>query len=107
MMRISDEERRRIVSTIANYIVPPAELSLFGSRADDSAKGGDIDLLLVVGDETARESFQFDKAEILGKIKDAIGEQKIDLLVTTEVAIKTSAFLQSLLPSAQCLMRWD
>jgi predicted nucleotidyltransferase len=56
------------------------ELRLYGSRADDQKKGGDIDLLLRI------------PSKILAKIEDLrfriniemqkrIGEQKIDLLV--------------------------
>ena len=50
---------------------------LFGSRVDDSKKGGDIDLFI----ETANKTNLFEKKiKFLAKIKRAIGEQKIDVV---------------------------
>ena len=45
-MRISESIYHSIKKRIQGSI-PNAEVFLFGSRADDSAKGGDIDLLLL------------------------------------------------------------
>ena len=50
---------------------------LFGSRAEDAKKGGDIDLL-VVSEKISRT----ERTRIRRAICDAIGDQKIDLLVT-------------------------
>ena len=56
---------------------PEARVFLFGSRTDDNAKGGDIDLLVISNLLTAS-----DKSGILLKLYDLLGEQKIDLLIT-------------------------
>jgi len=53
------------------------EIYLFGSRVDDSKKGGDIDLYLVVKDKS--DLFR-KKLLFLAKIKKALGEQKIDVV---------------------------
>ncbi len=53
------------------------QIFLFGSRVDDSKKGGDIDLFI----ETDNKTNLFEKKiKFLAKIKKIIGEQKIDLV---------------------------
>lgn len=53
-----------------------ARVILFGSRADDHAKGGDIDLLIVSEKIGLRE-----ESKIRRDILDEIGWQKLDLVV--------------------------
>lgn len=53
------------------------EIYLFGSRVDESRKGGDIDLYLVV--ENKINIFK-NKIKFLAKIKRELGEQKIDVI---------------------------
>ncbi|WP_022943226.1 nucleotidyltransferase domain-containing protein [Psychromonas hadalis] len=69
-----------------------AKLYLFGSRADDTQHGGDIDLLI--------HSKIIAKTE-LRKIKwhllALLGEQKIDLLVSKELQ---EPFVQLILPTS-------
>ena len=55
---------------------PAAEIYLYGSRTDDSAKGGDIDLLLVSDTLNFRDLLQL-RIHIL----DRIGWQQLDLVV--------------------------
>jgi len=45
-MRISENEATQLKSSIMNEL-PGAKVYLFGSRADDSKKGGDIDVLVI------------------------------------------------------------
>lgn len=69
-----------------------AKIYLFGSRADDTQRGGDIDLLI--------HSKIIAKTE-LRKIKwhllELLGEQKIDLLVSKELQ---EPFVQLILPTS-------
>ncbi len=55
---------------------PGAEVHLFGSRTDDDAKGGDIDLLVVSDRLTFRDLLRLRAA-----IMDRIGWQQLDLLI--------------------------
>jgi predicted nucleotidyltransferase len=55
---------------------PAAEIYLYGSRANDSAKGGDIDLLVV----SDKLGFR-DVLRLRSRILDRIGWQQLDLLV--------------------------
>ena len=50
---------------------------LFGSRVDDTKKGGDIDLYLVVKDHN--DLFR-KKIKFLSQVKKELGEQKIDVV---------------------------
>ena len=54
---------------------PAAEIYLHGSRADDAAKGGDIDLLVV----SDLLGFQ-DALDLRIRILDRIGWQQLDLV---------------------------
>ena len=53
-----------------------AEIFLYGSRVDDNARGGDIDLLVVSGRIGFRELLRLRSA-----ILDRIGWQQLDLIV--------------------------
>ena len=57
------------------------EIYLFGSRVDDSKKGGDIDLYLVVREHT--DLFE-KKLKFLSRVKRELGEQKIDIVFNTD-----------------------
>jgi len=75
-MRLEPQHREAIVRTIRAYD-PDATVYLFGSRVDDGARGGDIDLL-VISQRLTREQLIDAKLDLY----DQLGEQKIDLLVT-------------------------
>jgi predicted nucleotidyltransferase len=57
-------------------LVPDSELLLFGSRTNDAAKGGDIDLLLLTEEKLPLTLI----SRLRRMILDQIGEQKIDLV---------------------------
>lgn len=74
-MRLSKEKIDCLKETIKS-LIPDAKVYLFGSRIDDSKKGGDIDILI-----TASQMIDF---KVKGRIKrdfyNKFGEQKIDLV---------------------------
>ncbi len=53
------------------------EIYLFGSRVDDSSRGGDIDLYLVLKDHS---NLFKKKIKFLSRVKRVLGEQKIDVV---------------------------
>ncbi|MEA1921723.1 MAG: nucleotidyltransferase domain-containing protein [Pseudomonadota bacterium] len=80
-MRLTDEQVLTIKNIIRTSFGGAAKLRLFGSRLDDSKKGGDIDLL-VEADLSLEEMF-LKKITALGQLQRALGDQKIDLLTAT------------------------
>ncbi|MGZ8256387.1 MAG: nucleotidyltransferase domain-containing protein [Gallionella sp.] len=79
-MRLSDAQRTIIRSSVAQNFGVNAVVRLFGSRTDDSKRGGDIDLLI--------ETEQNDVAQLLlaeialiSQLHQQLGEQKIDVLL--------------------------
>jgi predicted nucleotidyltransferase len=75
-MRISDYEKNAIVKSVKN-VDETAKIWLFGSRTDDTQKGGDIDIAIFS-----------DKINLIQKylikygIEKEIGLQKIDIVVS-------------------------
>ncbi|MDP2787641.1 MAG: nucleotidyltransferase domain-containing protein [Pseudomonadota bacterium] len=60
---------------------PSAAIYLFGSRVDDAARGGDIDLLVLSGKINL-----WDRLDILAELHRKLGERKIDLLVYPDLS---------------------
>ncbi|BBL70269.1 nucleotidyltransferase family protein [Methylogaea oryzae] len=79
-MRLSETERQAIRSAVAARD-PVATVFLFGSRADDAAKGGDIDLLVL-----SRSIDLMAKLDILGELHSRLGERRIDLAVYPDLS---------------------
>jgi len=82
-MRLTKLEVESIKDSIYRFD-PDAKIILFGSRVDDTKRGGDIDLLVLSEKITSRE-----RRRIKINLYDKIGEQKIDMIVTPEI---TTAF---------------
>lgn len=77
-MRLSKYEHEKI-KEIFIKIFNHGSLYLFGSRVDDSKKGGDIDLYVIP--ENYQDKFSSKKMLFLLELKKLIGEQKIDLVI--------------------------
>ena len=79
-MRLSENEKETLKHAALACFGQGIRLCLFGSRADENRKGGDIDLLI--------ESPLTDPADIakahtrfLSQIYNRLGEQKVDVLI--------------------------
>ncbi len=79
-MRLSDFERNTIKNLAKQFYGQQAKVILFGSRVDDTKKGGDIDVFI----ETPLESSIKDKLNFLVQLENKIGEQKVDLVVKSK-----------------------
>jgi len=95
-MRLSPKEVKAIVDVFRPYLEPVSgELFLFGSRADDSKLGGDIDLLVVV-DGALRETLRDQTVRIRDQIHQRIGEQRIDITFTSREGMREDPFLRTI-----------
>ncbi|CAK0752075.1 DNA polymerase III subunit beta [Gammaproteobacteria bacterium] len=78
-MRLTPEQAQKIRDAIHRVLETPHRIWLFGSRADDGQRGGDIDLLV----ET--EALLPNRAEaichIYGSLIMALGDRKLDILL--------------------------
>jgi predicted nucleotidyltransferase len=93
-MRLTQEEQVIIKAAVARQD-PKAEVWLFGSRADESLRGGDIDLLIfsqVMGRE--------EKGDVWLELQDKLGEQKIDIVVAKD---GSDPFVRMVKSKAVCL----
>ena len=78
-MRLDDKTRRIIKDEIASQLGSEATIRLFGSRVDDSQRGGDIDLLIEPSHSlTKRIQIECQLAACL-YIK--LGGRKVDVLI--------------------------
>lgn len=78
-MRLTRSEQRIIRAKTNEIFGDDVELRLFGSRADDTARGGDIDLYVHVGhvlDNRAAAA-----SRLAAELQMALGDQKIDVVV--------------------------
>jgi predicted nucleotidyltransferase len=74
-MRLTESEIAAIREEVER-LDPKAGVYLYGSRVDDTARGGDVDLLVV------SETLAFrDMLRLRARILDRIGWQQLDLLV--------------------------
>jgi tRNA nucleotidyltransferase (CCA-adding enzyme) len=106
-MRLTSEQINQLVTAIAPYITGEhAELRLYGSRASDNLKGGDIDLLLLLDKNELVSEINFEKHRILASIKQHIGDQKIDFFITAHDQIEQDVFLKMIFPTSVLIHRW-
>lgn len=77
-MRLTESEIDTITTTIRDYI-PDAAITLFGSRVDDTRRGGDIDLCI----ETARDLGLKDELILLAALEKAGISRHVDLILKT------------------------
>ena len=83
-MRLTENEVAAIKKAVRTHFGPEAKVFLFGSRVDDAKKGGDIDLLVEHPSQSCDVVKR--KLEAIAELQIVLGEQKIDLVTTTQEA---------------------
>jgi predicted nucleotidyltransferase len=78
-MRIQPNYQTTITETAVKVFGASASVWLFGSRLDDAAKGGDVDLLIKLESPTADKAVLAARYNALLQMK--LGLQKFDILV--------------------------
>jgi predicted nucleotidyltransferase len=79
-LRLTEYEIKTIKQTVL-ALDNHAKIHLFGSRADSSKKGGDIDLLIF-----SQKLNYDDKLHIKMQLFEQIGEQKIDIVIAKDTS---------------------
>jgi len=81
-MRLTDAEQADIAAAARAILPAGSRVSLFGSRLDDSRRGGDVDLWI----ELAGQPSAADIVRLRGRLTAALyrrwGERRIDMLMT-------------------------
>ena len=80
-MRLTENERKHIKQHVIQFFGEGSRVFLFGSRVDDTKKGGDIDLFI----EPKHLENEFEqKIMLLTALQLALGDQKIDIVVAKD-----------------------
>lgn len=75
IMRLTQEQVQQI-KIVVNQFDPNARIILFGSRADDDKKGGDIDLLIF-----SERLTRSDQSKIRIGLENRLGLQRFDIII--------------------------
>lgn len=78
-MRLTDQQRETILRVVAEIAGPQARTRLFGSRVDDSKRGGDIDLLVEL--DTPVEDRLGLELKLGTRLYRAMLERKVDVVL--------------------------
>lgn len=80
-MRLTTDEKNAIATAAMEVLPPGMRVSLFGSRVDDSRRGGDIDLLVEPGAPLdAAEQVRL-RSRLAARLYRLIGERRIDIVL--------------------------
>lgn len=80
-MRLSITDIQKIRQEVVSQLGKEAEIVLFGSRVDDSARGGDVDLMIVLNhvlDNNAGAA-----ALLSARLERMLGGRKVDVILVT------------------------
>ncbi|CAK0775437.1 conserved hypothetical protein [Gammaproteobacteria bacterium] len=98
-MRLTPEQIRVIKSAVSRIIDAESDIWLFGSRVDDTKRGGDIDLFIETTQVVPNRVSALCKLE--GALVMGLGDRKIDVLLkdarTVDAPIFRSARQQGVL----------
>ena len=79
-MRLTPRQRRIIRQTLERHFGHSSLIRLFGSRVDDTARGGDIDLYIEPEIQDPDELVDA-RLNALAELHRVLGDQKIDIVI--------------------------
>ena len=80
-MRLSNDEQAAIAKAAGAALPPGSRVLLFGSRTDDSRRGGDIDLLVEPSEPLDAVQVVALRTRLAAGLYRLMGERRIDILV--------------------------
>ncbi len=93
-MRLSEKEKKTIKELAHQVFGEGTRVYIFGSRSDDTKKGGDIDLFIT--NKNKKHLTVKAKVNYLARLKSIIGDQKIDAVLDTQANQSKKSFYQSI-----------
>jgi hypothetical protein len=78
-MRLATQQRQLLLASVQQVLGSDVTTKLFGSRLDDQAKGGDIDLYVSSCHPIAQPAYCI--AMMQAKIMRVLGDRKVDILL--------------------------
>jgi predicted nucleotidyltransferase len=79
-MRLSVQTKELIRKLVTEFFGASAKVWLFGSRIDDTKRGGDIDLLIET-EYTDLKKIMYTEITLLSTLQRQLGDQRIDILL--------------------------
>ena len=79
-MRLNPLQIRSIREIAAEYAGKGARIRVFGSRVDDAARGGDLDLMIELDDAVANPVLL--AARIAARVSRSLHGRKVDVLIS-------------------------
>ncbi len=80
-MRLTTEDKRAIEQAARECFAPGSVIRLFGSRLDDTRRGGDIDLLVEPPVPLAPRDLVERRNRFVARLYRLLGERRIDVLI--------------------------
>lgn len=90
-MRLQKQEIQTILQVARNIYGEKVKVYLFGSRLDNTKRGGDIDLLIRTDEE---KKGVLARIRMIAQLKFLLGDQKIDIIGDHEESIVAQEALQ-------------
>jgi predicted nucleotidyltransferase len=81
-MRLKPNERKIIAQAAHDVFTPGTAVFLFGSRVDDTKRGGDIDLLIETPQQMTPTELVDHRTRFVSRLYRALDEQRIDIIIT-------------------------
>jgi predicted nucleotidyltransferase len=103
LMRLSDSERQAIAQAARDCLPPGTRVRLFGSRLDDSRRGGDIDLLVEPPFAPGAEEQVTQRTHFVARLYRLMGERRIDVLMVPAFERDTRPVVQAARRDGQLL----
>ena len=92
-MRLSESSKRVISETVREVFGETASVRLFGSRVDDTARGGDIDLLVQV--PTVLPDAPRKVLQLTARLQMRLGDQPVDILLLDPATPLSGVYVQA------------
>jgi predicted nucleotidyltransferase len=80
LLRLSDAQTRMILESARDLFGEDVRVTLFGSRADDSSRGGDVDLLVEVSGPVDHPAVMM--ARLSARISRGLHGRKVDVVIS-------------------------